>query len=172
MFLCSLAAPRQLFSFDGVLRVRVVTQDIRAGKDAYDRWRSLSRAINMSAEHTKTAVDNYFKATQSMSVEQWVSRFADGAEVEDPIGTPVLKTKESIQTQGEQFMRAFEEVGLYPDFIQVSGYGASAKWTGRGLTKDGRCVEFEGINVWEFDEGGRVKRLIGYWNPSDMREVG
>ena len=125
----------------------------------------------MSAADTEAAVAAYFEATQSMSVEQWVSRFADGAEVEDPVGGPVLKTREAIQTQGEQFMGGFKEVGLYPDFVQVSGSRASAKWTGRGTTKDDQRVRFEGVNVWEFTPDGRVKQLIGYWNPSDMQAV-
>lgn len=124
-----------------------------------------------SVVDTEAAVAAYFEATQSMSVEQWVSRFAEDAEVEDPIGAPILTSKESIQAQGEQFIGGFKEVGLYPDFVQVSGSRASAKWTGRGVTKDGRQVRFEGINVWEFAQDGCVKKLIGYWNPSDMREV-
>lgn len=125
----------------------------------------------MSIADTEAAVAAYFKATQSMSVEQWVARFDNGAEVEDPVGGSILKTKEAIRAQGEQFMGGFQEVGLYPDFVQVSGNRASAKWTGRGVTKDNRQMEFEGINVWEFAQDGRVKKLTGYWNPSDMCEV-
>lgn len=125
----------------------------------------------MNVAETEAAVAAYFKATQSMSVDQWVARFAEDAEVEDPIGGSILKTREAIRAQGEQFMGGFNEVGLYPDFVQVSGNRASAKWTGRGTTKDNRQMEFEGINVWEFAPDGRVRKLIGYWNPSDMREV-
>lgn len=132
---------------------------------------ALDQTEEMSAADAEAAVAAYFEATQSGSVERWVSRFADGAEVEDPVGGPTLRTGEEIQAQGEQFMDAFEEVGLYPDFVQVSGNRASAKWTGRGTTKEGQRVEFEGVNVWEFSPDGRVQKLTGYWNPSDMREA-
>ncbi|MEO1635843.1 MAG: nuclear transport factor 2 family protein [Cyanobacteria bacterium J06631_9] len=125
----------------------------------------------MDENKTKAAVDAYFKATQSMSVDQWVSRFADGAEVEDPIGDPVLKTRAAIEAQGEKFMSSFKEVGLYPDFVHVIGNRASAKWTGRGITNEGQRVEFDGINFWEFAENEQVKKLVGYWSPSNMREV-
>lgn len=125
----------------------------------------------MSEIDAEMAVAAYFKATQSMSVEQWVSQFSDGAEVEDPVGSSILRTREAIQAQGKKFIEAFETVGLYPDFVQVSGNRASAKWTGRGTTKDGQRVEFEGINVWEFAPDGRVKKLTGYWDPSKMRGI-
>ncbi|MEL6162050.1 MAG: nuclear transport factor 2 family protein [Cyanobacteria bacterium J06627_32] len=68
-------------------------------------------------------------------------------------------------------MSSFKEIGLYPDFVHTIGNRASAKWTGRGITNEGQRVEFDGINFWEFAENGQVKKLVGYWSPSNMREV-
>ncbi len=34
-------------------------------------------------------------------------------------------------------MSAFETVGLQEEFVHVVGYEAAARWTGRGLTKEG-----------------------------------
>ncbi len=157
----------------GNLRVRSVNGYIGEGSGTLTLGEddAKTEAREMSAADAELAVATYFEARQSMSVEQWVSRFAEGAEVEDPIGSPILCTREALLAQGEQFMEAFNEVGLYPDFVQVSGNRASAKWTGRGTTKDGRRVEFEGVNVWEFAPDGRIKKLIGYWDPSKMRET-
>ena len=125
----------------------------------------------MSEAATRAAVDAYFSATQSGDPAVWTARFAESPFVEDPVGQPPLTTAAAIQSQGEQFMSNFESVGLYPSFVQVSGNRATAKWTGRGVNKAGESVEFEGINVFTFAADGRVKRLLGYWNPATIKVI-
>lgn len=125
----------------------------------------------MTNEEAQKAVEAYFAATQSGDVESWVSRFAPNAKVEDPIGSGVLADAKAIRQQGEVFLGSFRDVGLYPEFVHVSGNRAAAKWIGKGTTTEGKNVEFDGINVWQFTPNGQVESLVGYWNPSEMREV-
>ena len=42
------------------------------------------------------------------------------------------------------------------------------KWTGRGISKQGRNVHFEGIDVFEVNEAGKIQTLHAYWNPAEM----
>ena len=65
-------------------------------------------------------------------------------------------------------MAAFESAGLYPDWIFVKGLRATAKWTGRAITKEGKEATFEGINVYEWYPNGTIKSLTGYWDPEQM----
>lgn len=157
----------------GSVRVRSVNGHIGEGNGTLILGAApeVESVRTMSVDDAEAAVAAYFEATQSGDASVWAARFAEGAVVEDPVGQPVLRTREAIQAQGEAFMEAFKEVGLYPDFVQVSGNRASAKWTGRGTTTDGRRVEFGGVNVWTFAPDGRVATLVGYWDPSEMREI-
>lgn len=156
----------------GTLRLRSINGYIGEGSGTLSfGGEDKSEAATMSRAEVEAAVATYFAATKSGDAAQWAGRFADGAVVEDPVGQPVLRSRDAIMRQGEQFMSGFEEVGLYPDFVHVSGKRASAKWTGRGQTKEGQRVMFEGVNVWEFAPDGRVQKLMGYWDPAEMQEV-
>jgi steroid Delta-isomerase len=42
------------------------------------------------------------------------------------------------------------------------------KWTGRGTSNQGRAVHFEGIDVFEVNEMGKIQTVYSYWNPAEM----
>ncbi len=67
-------------------------------------------------------------------------------------------------------MSGFKTVGLHEEFVHVVGNEAAARWTGKGLTKEGKQVRFEGINVFEFNNDGQIINLKGYWSPEEIVE--
>ncbi len=64
----------------------------------------------------------------------------------------------------------FETVGLHEEFVHVVENEAAARWTGKGLTKEGKQVRFEGINVFKFDRQGKIISLKGYGRPDEIVE--
>ena len=52
--------------------------------------------------------------------------------------------------------------------LAIAGNGAAVKWTGRGVSKAGRKVQFEGIDVFEINEAGKIQTVHAYWNPAEM----
>ena len=48
-----------------------------------------------------------------------------------------------------------------------SGFNDFA-WTGTGISKQGNKVRFEGIDVFDVNEAGKIRRLYAYWNPAEM----
>ncbi|MDJ0571497.1 MAG: nuclear transport factor 2 family protein [Pleurocapsa sp. MO_192.B19] len=120
--------------------------------------------------NTATFVDRYFQATQSNDAATWAACFASDATVDDPVGSPPIKGTDAILERGKEFMTNFQTVGLYPEYVSVDNLRAAAKWIGRGVTKEGNSVKFEGINFFEFDETGKITNLVGFWNPADMNE--
>ena len=123
-----------------------------------------------SPESIRKFVSQYFEATRSNKAQQWASCFANNAIVEDPVGTTPINDSEKILELGKTFLSSFETVGLYEEFVHVIGNEAAARWTGRGLTKEGKKVRFEGINIFEFDNDGKIINLKGYWNPDKILE--
>ena len=121
--------------------------------------------------NTATFVEQYFQATQSNNAAIWAACFATDATVDDPVGSPPIKGTDAIVERGKEFMANFQTVGLYPEYVSVDNLRAAAKWIGRGVTKEGKSIKFEGINFFEFDETGKIKNLVGFWNPDDMVEL-
>ena len=109
--------------------------------------------------------EDYFRATQSGDPERWADAFADYVYLDDPYGTGGTPTRAEIVAQGEAFMGNYAEVGLYPDFTFVDGLVATTKWTGRGKSKSGEDVTFEGVNVTTYNHEGEIVEHIGYWRP-------
>lgn len=110
-------------------------------------------------------VSAYFEGTRSMDAAQWAAAFAPDAVLDDPVGFPIKDTPGAILSQGESFVSAFRQIGLYESFVHVVGNEAVAKWQGRGVTPDGVEVSFDGINHFTFNEDGQITLLRGFFSP-------
>ncbi|MEM9982088.1 MAG: nuclear transport factor 2 family protein [Bacteroidota bacterium] len=128
----------------------------------------LSEQKEIAQETVKGWVSDYFKATQSGDANTWANTFADNVYLNDPYGSEIPNNREDIIATGETFMASFESVGLYPDFVYVNGLNATVKWTGRGITKEGKEATFHGINVTTYNRQGKIISHIGYWNPQNI----
>ena len=122
----------------------------------------------MSPEVISKAVRAYFAAIRAMDQEAWVDTFAEDAITYDPVGTPPIEGHQKLGEFFQSLTAAFKEVSLIEDQIFVAGNGAAVKWTGRGISKQGRKVRFEGIDVFEVNEAGKIQTVHAYWNPAEM----
>jgi steroid delta-isomerase len=122
----------------------------------------------MSPEVVSKAVKAYFAALRAMDQQAWVNTFADDAISYDPVGAPPIVGHQKLGEFFQTIMAAFKEVGLTEDEVFIAGNGAAVKWTGRGISKQGKKVQFEGIDVFEVNEAGKIQTLHAYWNPAEM----
>ena len=122
----------------------------------------------MSTEAIRKVVSDYFAATRAMDIEAWLATFADNAISYDPVGGPPIEGHDSLRQFFQGIMGAFEKVGLKEDKVFISGNGAAVLWTGHGVGKNGREVSFEGIDVFEINEDGKIQKMWGYWAPAAM----
>jgi steroid Delta-isomerase len=122
----------------------------------------------MPPEIISRAVKEYFAAIRAMDKKAWVHTFAEDAVTYDPVGAPPTRGHEKLGEFFDTITAAFKEVGLTEDEIFIAGNGAAVKWTGRGISKQGRKVHFEGIDVFEVNEAGKIQTLHAYWNPAEM----
>jgi steroid delta-isomerase len=122
----------------------------------------------MSPEVISKAVKAYFAALRSMDQQAIVNMFAEDAVTYDPVGTPPNQGHKKIEEFFQTVMVAFKEVGLTEDEVFIAGNAAAVRWTGRGVSKQGRQVKFEGIDVIEVNEAGKIQTLHAYWNPAEM----
>lgn len=122
----------------------------------------------MSTDRIQKAVADYFAAIRAMDTAGWVSTFTEDAINYDPVGAPPNRGHAALTEFFEGITGAFEQVGLFEDHVFVSGNEAAVKWTGRGVGKNGREVTFEGIDVFEINDEGKIQTLRAYWNPAAM----
>ena len=122
----------------------------------------------MSADVVARTIKEYFAALRAMDEKAWVNTFAGDALSYDPVGTPAIEGHVKLAEFFQTITAAFKEVGLTEDDIFIAGDGAAVKWTGRGTSKAGKSVKFEGIDVFEFNEAGKIQTLRAYWNPAEM----
>ena len=122
----------------------------------------------MSADAVAHTIKEYFSALRAMDEKAWVNTFAVDAVSYDPVGTPAIEGHVKLAEFFQTIMAAFKKVGLTEDDVFIAGDGAAVKWTGRGTSKAGKDVKFEGIDVFEFNDAGKIQTLRAYWNPAEM----
>lgn len=110
----------------------------------------------------------YFAATRAMDQDAWVQTFAEDAINHEPVGAAPVVGHQKLGEFFASITAAFKEVGLTEEQIFISGNGAAVKWIGRGTSKKGKTVRFEGIDVFEINENGKIQTLYAYWNPAEM----
>lgn len=122
----------------------------------------------MSPEVVAQTVKAYFAALRAMDQQAWVNTFAEDAVSHDPVGAPAINGHQKLGEFFQTITAAFKEVGLTEDQVFIAGNSAAVKWTGKGTSKQGRAVHFEGIDVIVVNEGGKIETLHAYWNPAEM----
>jgi steroid delta-isomerase len=117
------------------------------------------------------AVAEYFAAIRAMDVERWVDTFAADAVSYDPVGTPPLNGHEALRRFMTGITTSFQSIGLMEDCVFVNSDTAAAKWTGKAVGKNGKSIEFEGIDVIQVNDDGKIALVHAYWDPAPVMAI-
>ncbi len=122
----------------------------------------------MSPEMISQAIKAYFAAIRAMDEKAWLNTFVEDAVSHDPVGSTPIVGHAKLAEFFQSIAGAFREVGLTENEVFIAGNGAAVKWTGQGISKQGKQVQFEGIDVFEINEDGKIQTVRAYWNPAEM----
>ena len=125
-------------------------------------------SAQLEPDRISRAVRGYFLAIRAMDADAFANSFAEDGTTYDPVGTPGVTGRDGLREFFESICKNFKNVGLTEDHVFVAGNGAAVKWTGKGTSNNGREVRFEGIDVIEVNDDGKIQTVHAYWNPAEM----
>ncbi|GAA1165456.1 nuclear transport factor 2 family protein [Nocardioides aquiterrae] len=118
-----------------------------------------------SRERIREVVDRYVGLVASGTAAEIVDLYAEGATVEDPVGSDVLKTRESITA----FYSALEGLEQRTRLLAVRIAGGEAAFHFEVQTvADGVTYTLAPFDVMTFDDDGRITSMRAYWGDDDM----
>lgn len=122
----------------------------------------------MTSENVPAVVVRYFNAIGKMDPDAWVACFAEQGTSYEPGSPTPLQGHATLRQFLAGVLGAFEKITMTEDHVFQSGNRVAVKFTGRGTGKNRRHVTFEGIDVFEINQEGKIQTMWGYWNPAAM----
>ncbi len=119
-------------------------------------------------EHT---VAEYFAGLRAMDTERCVALFAPEAIQIDPVGTPPNVGTEAIRGFFDTIFTSFKLLSLTEASVHALGTSAAIKWTGRAEGPTGKSVEFQGVDVLDCDEAGKIISVRAFWDTTPVMAV-
>lgn len=117
------------------------------------------------------AVTEYFAAIRAGDVERWVNTFAPDAISHDPVGTPPMQGHAALRQFLTHIGASFQSVSLTEDAIFANGNSAAVKWTGKATSHSGKSVNFEGVDVIDCNDKGKITLVRAFWNAAPVMAI-
>ena len=116
----------------------------------------------MTSENVPAVVARYFSAIGEMDPDAWAACFAEQGTSYEPGSPTPLQGHAALRQFLAGVLGAFEKITMTQDHVFLSGNRVAVKFTGRGTGKNGRAVVFEGIDVFEINQEGKIQTIDAY----------
>jgi steroid delta-isomerase len=121
--------------------------------------------MTASPEKIREVIERYVARVATGTTEEVLELFAEGATVEDPIGTEVRTTREAIRKLYSG-LEGLEQAG---DVLSVRIAGGEAAFLFELRTRAGeKTYTLAPIDVMTFDDDGKITSMRAYWSEADM----
>ena len=110
-------------------------------------------------------IKRYVALVAHGTADEVVDLYAEGATVEDPVGTEVRTTREAIR----EFYSGLEELEQEGHIVTARVAGGQAAFLFELATKAGdQTYTLAPIDVMTFDDDAKITSMKAYWGDSDM----
>lgn len=120
----------------------------------------------LSVDQMREAVDRYFAAWNRLDPASYTACFAEDAIVHDPYGSAPLRGSDALREFFGGIARALREVNIVAERLHVAGNRVAVVFKGTGIGRNGKPVDVEGVDVFEFNVAGKISGLWAYWDPA------
>lgn len=118
-----------------------------------------------SNERIREVIEAYVDRVARGTTDEVLALYADGATVEDPVGTEVRSTRESIR----EFYSGLEGLEQEGRLLTARIAGGQAAFQFELATKAGdQTYTLSPIDVMTFDDDGLITSMKAYWGNDDM----
>lgn len=123
----------------------------------------------VDTELVRKRIETYMATFTANDREGWLDNFADGAWIEDPVGTPRRNGREEIRAFWDETHGIPDSVELRPlGIVNVCGNEAAFTMQARP-TLDGQVFVVDIIDVMTFDDDGKITTMRAYFDQATMR---
>lgn len=120
-------------------------------------------------EHYTNAVDSYLRGLNEKDLEGILSLYAENATVEDPVGSKVLEGMDAIKKfYAEAVTMDLNLVRTGP--VRIAAHEAAFPFY-LEMEYKGKLMRTEIIDVFRFDEAGKIVSMRAFWGSSNRKEV-
>ena len=118
-----------------------------------------------SAQRISEVIHRYVELVATGTADEVVALYADGATVEDPVGSEVRTTRESIR----EFYAALEGLEQEGRVLTARIAAGEAAFCFELATKAGeQTYTLAPIDVMTFDEDAKITSMRAFWADSDV----
>lgn len=121
----------------------------------------------IDARYAEQVVDNYLKFLTDKNLEGILSLYADSATVEDPVGSTLVEGMDALR----QFYGGAVQMDLFLErtgAVRYSG-GEVAFPFELQMAIDGKKTITEIIDIFKFNEEGKIISMRAYWSLDNRR---
>ncbi len=122
----------------------------------------------MSKEQIEKTVTDYFAAVRSMDAEAFVAVFAADAVSHDPVGAPPVNGYDGLRKFFHGIESTFSQLIMTETAVYINKNEAAVHWQAEGTSKDSKITHFSGIDIFTFNDEGKISSLRAYWDPRAM----
>jgi steroid delta-isomerase len=118
-----------------------------------------------SPEKIREVIERYVARVATGTTDEIMDLYADGATVEDPVGTEVRTTRDAIR----EFYSGLEGLEQAGEVLSARIAGGQAAFLFELRTRAGdKTYTLAPIDVMTFDDDGKITSMRAYWGDADM----
>jgi len=122
----------------------------------------------MSREQVETTISDYFAAIRDLDAEAFVASFAADAVSQDSVGAPLVSGYDGLRKFFKGIEATFTVLIMTGTAVYINQSEAAVHWQAEGTGQNGKTTHFSGIDVFTFNEEGKISSLRAYWDPRAM----
>jgi steroid delta-isomerase len=118
----------------------------------------------------ETTIEAYRKAFAAADREGWIALFTEDCEQIDPYPSEPNRGHEMLGAFWDRTFMLASNFEFDMRGLAVAGDRAAMTFT-LSMEAGGARYEFDGVDVFEFADDGRIAKLTAYWDPTKVRPV-
>lgn len=116
-------------------------------------------------------IEANFRALEARDREGWLATFSPSAEMRDPADAEPRRGPAELGAVFDGICEAIGDLTLVSEHVWIHGRRAAVKWSITARNRAGQSIGWEGIDVFEFTNDGRIEQLTAYYEAEQVARM-